>query len=98
MTSAEVGLRQVADDPVRALGRIERGHALADEPGRHEQARLEAAVAGQSDAEDAADRQRPTQREDAVAGEVAERVRDQAALVPLHAAKDVRSMTDHEIS
>ena len=40
---------------------------------------------------------RPPQREVAVAGEVAERVGDQAAAVELDAAQDVRAGAEHEV-
>src|SRR5262245_40216675 len=94
---AEVGLGEAPHDSVRTLGRVEGGDALADELRRNQDTGLEPAVACERHAEDAAHRERPTEREHAVAAEVAERVRDQPALVPLHAAKDVRAVTDHEI-
>ena len=45
----------------------------------------------------AADRERAAHREDLVAGEVPERVRDQAAVVPLHPAQHVRAAADDEV-
>ena len=51
-TGAEVLLRQGADDPVRALGRIDRWYAFADESGWHECGAVECAVAAERDSED----------------------------------------------
>ena len=82
---------------MRALGRVERRHAPTDHPRRHERAAVEAPVAAQRHAEDAAQRQRPTHGEDLVAREVAERVRDQVAAVPLHPAQHVGPAPDHDV-
>ena len=57
----------------------------------------EAAVAPQCDAKHAGDRQRPREREHLVAGEIAERVGDQAAAVPLHPAEDVGAVPGDEV-
>ncbi len=59
--------------------------------------RREAAVAPQCDAKHAGDRKGPREREHLVAGEVAERVGDQAAAVPLHPAEDVGAVPGDEV-
>ena len=58
---------------------------------------LPRSVRSQRHLEDPADRRLPGQREDAVAGEVPEAVRDQPLLVPLHAAQDMRAVADYEV-
>ena len=93
---AEVLARERAHDAVRRLGMVDR-HAGADEPGGNDPARVEPPVAAERDAQDRAGGKRPAEREDLVAGEVAQGVGDQPAPVPLHPAQHVRAVPDDEV-
>src|SRR6185312_13737488 len=94
---AEVLARERPDDTVGRLGRVERRHARTDHVRRDELAGLEPPRTVERHPQDCAGREGAAEGEHVVAREVAERVGDQPALVPLHAAQHVRARADDEV-
>ena len=93
---AEVLARERAHDAVRRLGGSRAGTpAPTSRGGTIGPCRTP--VAAERDAQDRAGGKRPAEREDFVAGEVAQGVGDQPTPVPLHPAQHVRAVPDDEV-